>query len=64
MFAGAEDPDAQKRQRRKIQSKHRALDEKSLQVKDFRPRNTLPREEVEGRYQQSRASLDFALVTW
>ncbi|KAL8222159.1 UNVERIFIED_CONTAM: WASH complex subunit 1 [Gekko kuhli] len=33
IFAGAEDPDAQKRPRRKIQSKHRALDEKALQEK-------------------------------
>ncbi|KAJ6659976.1 hypothetical protein lerEdw1_018173 [Lerista edwardsae] len=31
IFAGAEDPSAQERQRRKIQSKHRTLDEKSLQ---------------------------------
>ncbi|XP_015264202.1 PREDICTED: WAS protein family homolog 1-like [Gekko japonicus] len=33
IFAGAEDPDGQKRPRRKIQSKHRALDEKALQEK-------------------------------
>ncbi|XP_061494658.1 WASH complex subunit 1-like isoform X2 [Rhineura floridana] len=33
IFAGAEDPDTQKRQRRKIQSKHRVLDEKTLQEK-------------------------------
>ncbi|KAH0617055.1 hypothetical protein JD844_028659 [Phrynosoma platyrhinos] len=32
IFAGAGGPDAQKRQRRKIQSKHRTLDEKSLQA--------------------------------
>uniref|UniRef100_A0A8D2LYD7 WASH complex subunit 1 n=1 Tax=Varanus komodoensis TaxID=61221 RepID=A0A8D2LYD7_VARKO len=33
IFAGAKDLDAQKRQRRKIQSKHRVFDEKSLQEK-------------------------------
>nr|XP_020644687.1 WASH complex subunit 1 [Pogona vitticeps] len=33
IFAGAKDPDAQKRPRRKIQSKHRAFEEKSLQEK-------------------------------
>uniref|UniRef100_A0ACB8FNC9 WASH complex subunit 1 n=1 Tax=Sphaerodactylus townsendi TaxID=933632 RepID=A0ACB8FNC9_9SAUR len=33
IFAGAEDPDVQKRPRRKVQSKHRSLDEKAFQEK-------------------------------
>lgn len=36
IFAGAEDPAAHKRPRHKIQSKHRPLDEKSLQVRELR----------------------------
>jgi len=52
IFAGAEDPAKQKWPRHKIQSKHRMLDEKSLQVRRRRKGHEMNKER------------EFSLMRW